>query len=956
MINRLWVWLARFLLWLRYRVRVRGLREVASRGRSGVLFLPNHPALIDPIILISRLWPRFRVRALGDRDQLDRFLIRRLARRFRVIPIPDLDKPLAGTPDEIRKVVAACVDALRAGDSIMVYPQGRLDRQRLEDLGGNSAVESILRELPEVRVVLVRTRGLWGSGFGYASGTVPDVAKLLRKGARGLALSGIFFAPRRRVDIELVEPADIPRAADRNDLNRWLEGFYNDGAPPNTYVPYSIWEPGGTRAVPEPERPKIAGDLALVPQTVRDTVLRHVTQLTGAKDVTETTRLAHDLAMDSLSRMEIIMWLHAEFGIAAANTDALVTVGDIMLAASGQAVASGPPPLKEVPRAWFEKLPRPTRPEGLARMTIPEAFLVQASRKPGAAILADQNAGVLTYRDVVTRVMLLSREIAKLSDVAHPPPGEAVSSYVAQPPSAGVVSSSSQAGAPVLHKQQEAVGIMLPASAAAGVTYLATLFAGKTPAMINWTLGRQNLAHCLESVSVERILTSRALVARLTAQGVDLDAFAEHFVYLEDLAAKISLGAKLCAAFHSRASWHVLREAARRIRPDATAAILFTSGSESVPKAVPLSHRNILTNVSDCYDVFTVRPSDSILGILPPFHSFGLTTSVVLPLTLAGRAVYHPSPTDGAALAAVIDAYKTTILMGTPTFLHGIVRAAYVAHPPSGEDVSDVAQSPSAGAASSSSQAGAPVPHKQQLHSLRLVVSGAEKCSERVYRAVAEACPQTTIMEGYGVTECSPVISVNPEYDARPGTIGKPLASVEIAVVDLECRARVERGNEGMLLVRGVSVFSGYMNYDGLSPFVELDGKQWYRTGDLVREDADGRLTFAGRLKRFAKLGGEMVSLPAIEAALEPRLVADDGEGPVLAVVATPSEESPEIVLFTTKPIERDEANAVIRAAGLSGLHNIRRVIKVDQLPTLGTGKTDYRALVEQLKSSDSRE
>ncbi len=887
MINLLWIALARALLWLRYRVRVEGLKAVAEKGRTGILFLPNHPALIDPVILTSRLWPTFHVRALADSAQVDRFFIRRLARGFRVLPIPDLDKPDTGTPEDIRKVVASCVEALRAGDNLVLYPQGRLDRQRLEDLGAGSAVESILRELPDIRVVLVRTRGLWGSAFSYASGTVPDVARTIKRGAISTLAGGVFFAPRRPVSIELVEPVDLPRTAGRTEINRWLERFYNESAPPNTYVPYSPWERGGVRVLPEPVKPRIEGDLSLVSKAVRETVIRHIAEATGAKDIAESTRLAHDLGMDSLARMELIAWLQTEFGTAPVSPDALGAVGDCMLAASGQAVAATPQALKDVPRKWFEKLPHIHRPDGLADMTIPQAFLLQASRTPDAVIVADQTSGVRTYRDMVLGAMVLGPEIRTL-------PGERV-------------------------------GIMLPASVAADVTFMSVLFAGRTAAMINWTLGTQNLKSCLATAGVERILTSRALVLRLAAQGIDLAPVSDRFVYLDDLAARVGIARKLWAWVCSRLSWQGLR----RAKPPEVAAVLFTSGSESVPKAVPLTHRNILANVADCFDLFHAQPDESILGILPPFHSFGLTTSVVLPLVLGGHVVHYPNPTDGAALARMVEAYRPSLLMGTPTFLHGIVRAA------SGE----------------------------QMSSLRLVVSGAEKCSDRVYRALSERCAKTVVMEGYGVTECSPVISANREWDHRPGTIGKPVTSVEIAIVEEKGTVpsaasggqspflRVAQGHEGMLLVRGPSIFAGYLNYAGASPFVEFEGKSWYRTGDLVREGPDGWLTFAGRLKRFVKLGGEMVSLPAIEAVLDPRLASDDDDGPAFAVAATPVEESPEIVLFTTKPIERDEANSIIRAAGLSGLHNIRRVIMMEALPLLGTGKTDYRALAERLKT-----
>ena len=160
---------------------------------------------------------------------------------------------------------------------------------------------------------------------------------------------------------------------------------------------------------------------------------------------------------------------------------------------------------------------------------------------------------------------------------------------------------------------------------------------------------------------------------------------------------------------------------------------------------------------------------------------------------------------------------------------------------------------------------------------------------------------------------------------------------------------RVPIGQKGVLLVRGDSVFSGYHEHEGPSPFVECEGKQWYRTGDLVVEDEEGVLTFSGRLKRFIKLGGEMISLPAVETVLEQHFAHLREEGPLLAVVATPVEQNPDIVLFTTTAIERESANQASRATGLSGLHNVRKVVQVDELPQLGTGKIDYKEMEARL-------
>ncbi len=879
MISMLMLALVKLLVWLRYRVTVRGLERIARRGRRGILFLPNHPALLDPFIVFSRLFGRFRVRPLADKDQIDVFFVRLLARRVRVLSIPDMTK-VGSSVKEASAVIDECVKALSDGDNIVLYPAGQNYRGRLEDLGASRAAWSILRQLPDVRIVLIRTRGLWGSSFSWASGEQPNLGRVVRNAAVSLLASGVFFAPRRDVSIELHEPADLPRRGNRDTINRYLEAFYNVDAPPNTYVPYTIWEPDGPRVVPEPEPPRFHADLSGVADHTREVVARMLERLTDRTDIPDDARLAADLGMDSLSKLEMITEVQAEFGHAIGSVETLQTVGDVLLAAGGEATGSGRQLAIRVPAKWSKNVGTVSRPPDLASMTIAEAFLWQARRNADKVAIADAASGVKTYRDLVLACLALQDEIAAL-------PGERL-------------------------------GIMMPATVGAAICYLATVFAGKTPVMVNWTLGRKNLLHCLDSVGVQRVLTATEVVARLRSQGVDVEAIADRIVTIEEIGKRLSTRAKIAAKIRSRLSWRRLRRA--KISP--TAAVLFTSGSENLPKSVPLSHRNVLINIADSFEAIPLRPGEIVLGILPPFHSFGLTASMVLPLVLGARTVYSPNPTDGAMLARMIHTFRATLLMGTPTFLAGIVRAST----------------------------------NEQMTTLRLVFSGAEKCSQRVYESLADRCPGCVVLEGYGITECSPIVSVNRTDDPRAGTIGKVLASLEHVIVTREVTGRVATGEDGLLLVRGPSIFEGYLNYDGPSPFVEFEGRRWYRTGDLVREDADGVLTFAGRLKRFVKLGGEMISLPAIEAVLEPHFAGVDDEGPSFAVVATDDDERPEIVLFTVRQIDRESVNRLISEAGLSGLHNVRRVVRLSEpLPVLGTGKTDYRALAERLARGGDR-
>ncbi len=870
--GRILVALGRWLLSLRYRVEVEGLAEVSAQGRRGILFLPNHPALIDPAILLTVLFSGFRPRSVADKDQIAAPGIRALAALLGARALPDPAKYGEGARTEIEKVLRTCAEGLNSGENLLFYPAGRLMRSRLEDLGGNSGLQTILQGAAGARIVLVRTTGLWGSSFSRAEGGQPQLGGGLARGLRTLLGNLLVFAPRRKVRLTFLEFTDLPLKEGRQALNRCLEAFYNREAPANTYVPRFFWERGRVRTCPEPGQSTLAGDTRQVPEGVRKAVLAKLHRLSGQENFAEDQALSRDLGLDSLQRLELLVWLEGEFAISCGDPEALQTVGDVLLTAAGLGSAAGRGAAKPVPRAWLEHtvdLP-PLVPDS---PTLTGAFLAQAARDPHRAVLADATSGVKTYRDVVTAIFVLSPVLRRL-------PGP----YV---------------------------GIMLPATVGGAILFLAALFAGKTPVMVNWTVGPRSMAHSLDLLDVRHVLTASPLLARLEAQGMNLEGLRDRFILLDELGPKISTARKLFALLRSHLGWGSLRRAAV---PE-TAVVLFTSGSENLPKAVPLTHANLLGNLRDITAAIRFSEDDRMMGFLPPFHSFGLTCTVLLPMLAGLRVAFHPNPTEARALARTIDSHGCSLLVGTPTFLHAIVRVATDA----------------------------------QLRTLRLCVTGAEKCPEPLYEALARRWPEMVVVEGYGITECSPVVSVNRVEAPQRCTIGKVLPSLEYALVDQEGAARVALGAEGMLLVRGPSIFPGYLNYQGPTPFHEFEGKSWYRTGDLVREAEDGTLTFAGRLKRFVKLGGEMVSLPAIEEALNNHYVHEDDSEPVLAVEATPQETNPEVVLFTVAGISREEANATLRAAGLSSIHNIRIVKRLESIPLLGTGKTDYRALKESL-------
>ncbi len=439
-----------------------------------------------------------------------------------------------------------------------------------------------------------------------------------------------------------------------------------------------------------------------------------------------------------------------------------------------------------------------------------------------------------------------------------------------------------------------AVGLMLPNSAGVAVAFFALQAIGRVPAMINFTSGAANIKAACRAADVRVILTSRAFVEKsrlspLVAEiGRDVSV-----VYLEDVRAGIGFADKIKG---------ILAGSRPRVdrRPTDPAVILFTSGSEGVPKGVVLSHRNILANSAQCLSRLAANGEDLVFNVLPVFHSFGLTGGLMMPL-LGGVPVYlYPSPLHYRIVPELVYDTCATILFGTDTFLRGYARAA----------------------------------HPYDFRSVRLIVAGAE--------AVKEATRQTymdrfgvRILEGYGVTETAPVLAMNTPIANRPGTVGRlsPLMRARLEPV-----AGITEG--GRLYVEGPNVMLGY--YRAENPGVlEAPADGWHDTGDIVAIDAQGFITIKGRAKRFAKIGGEMVSLAAVEA-----LASEAFPGSALVVVSLPDQRKGErLVLITTDTaLKREALVRHARARGAAELMVPAEVLTVGSLPLLGSGKPDYVA------------
>ncbi len=448
-----------------------------------------------------------------------------------------------------------------------------------------------------------------------------------------------------------------------------------------------------------------------------------------------------------------------------------------------------------------------------------------------------------------------------------------------------------------LSTRGERIGVMLPNAAAGAVAFFALQAFGRVPAMLNYSTGPRNMVSALIVAEIGTVLTSRMFIERAQLQ----EAAAEmeknaRLVYLEDLRDDIGLMDRLggLVASHFPGLCHDRHQA----RPDDPAVVLFTSGSEGAPKGVVLSHRNILSNIHQLAARIDFNASDIVFNALPVFHSFGLTGGMLLPLLSGIRIFLYPSPLHYRIVPALAYDANATILFGTDTFLAGYGRVA----------------------------------HPYDFFSLRYVFAGAERVRDETRRRWSEKFG-LRILEGYGTTETSPVISINTPMHYRAGTVGRFLPGIEY---ELEPVAGIAEG--GRLFVRGPNVMLGYLKEDRPGELQPPEGGR-HDTGDIVSLDDEGFITIEGRAKRFAKIAGEMVSLTAVEG-----LAASAWPDHSHAAIALPdARKGEQIILLTDRPeSSRSELAKHARDNGVSELFIPRQIQPVDSLPLLGTGKIDY--------------
>jgi acyl-[acyl-carrier-protein]-phospholipid O-acyltransferase/long-chain-fatty-acid--[acyl-carrier-protein] ligase len=473
-----------------------------------------------------------------------------------------------------------------------------------------------------------------------------------------------------------------------------------------------------------------------------------------------------------------------------------------------------------------------------------------------------------------------------------------------------------------VYSPEQNVGLLLPSSGGGAIASIAILSLGKTLVNLNFTAGKKALSSAAKQAEVKHIYTSRKFLDKMLERGIDFETYFpdSKLLMLEDIREEIStlsrIGTLLKAILLPTSM--IQKSYFKDVSMNDTAAILFSSGSEGSPKGVELSHSNIAANAKQAAIELGAVESDVIMSTLPTFHAFGFAITTLMPLSEGIPIVCHADPKDVTTIASGIKKYSGTILVGTPTFLRMYTVSKKVT--------------------------------SESMQSLRLVVAGAEKLRSDV-RDGFEAKFKMPVYEGYGTTETSPGASVNlPDIESpyklrnRPGTVGKAFSGTEFKIVDPDSIEPLPTGEDGLILIGGPQIMKGYLKMpEKTAEVIELiDGYRWYRTGDKGHLDEDGFLTIVDRYSRFAKIGGEMISLTTVEEEILDACNEKDLE---IAATCLPDQRKGEkIVLLANKNLDKNQLKRLLSDAKVNPLYHPAQVLIVEEIPKLGSGKTDFGA------------
>jgi len=867
----------RTILSLRYKVTIHG-KEVLQKNNVK-LFLPNHQAIADPQLIVAHVLKYGTIApAITDR-YYDSKLLNPLFKKLNAIRVTDLTTDTSDA-EVLNDLYTGMLDALKKGHNGIIYPSGQTAGQGFEKIFNKQSAHLIVSKLPDnVTIVGVRVHGLWGSIWSRAwTGKSPNFIITYIKGIIIALANLLFLIPKRDVSLEFVDLTKELKEKStegRTQFNNYLENFYNaKGEEKVRFIKHYFFVPKSKRHLPA----VIEGSLKHMKSSdsveISDinseiyekvcTILRDTFELT--ENIEANSNLYLDFGIDSLGAVTLVDAVRQEFP----NSEVLPvteikTVADICLFLQGKSIKR----VEYKPSFLHEHHIDIERLRVLRYKNILENYIHIFTHNSTMPFAFDATSGCSRRKDFFLKSLVVAELIKK-------------------------------------RVKEEYVGIMLPSLQNSTLLIIACYIAKKTPVMLNWTVGHKVLSHCVETSGISKIITATAFYNKVQEQIPD--ELSHKLLLFDKEVPTISVGMKLKGLFKSKFPFLINTKV-----PD-HAVVLFTSGSESMPKAVALTHKNIVSNIDDLFTHLSI-PNDTIfLSFLPPFHSFGFSILSILPLICGAKIAYTPDPTAVGEVLRILRHTEANMIFGTPTFLKMLMAKA----------------------------------RDTDLLKMRFAISGAERLPADIKERFEKMTENGLLIEGYGITECSPVLTANLFEMQKNNSVGVTLPSLDVRIIDIETQKVLGLGKEGMIIASGDSIFSGYLDKEIESPFITIDNKQFYKTGDLGYFDEDGYLFITGRLKRFVKVAGEMISLPFIEDILNEKYPSDEL---TFAVEGIENEGKASIVLFSTiDDLNPSEINKYLRSKGVSPIAKIAMVEKVEEIPLLGTGKVNYRFLKDRVK------
>ena len=869
----------RFFLSLRYKVEIKG--EELLKSDSAKLILPNHQALVDPQIIFSLIYKYSNVVPVVTESMFKIPVLKNILNMLGAVSVSDLS---AGSRDVkvLDTIFINVVDALKKKKNVLLYPSGQIAGQGSEKIFNKQSAWIITKNLPEnTQVNGVRISGLWGSMWSRAwIGKTPGFFRTFLKAIFYVFANLFFFLPKRKVTVEFFDitiEAKAKANEGKNVFNNYLEKFYNiHGEEKVLFLKHYFFASELNRKLPD----TVEGSFEDMIDTnihggkrIPKGILKDVISITAKtaniieNEIKAGSNLSLDLNIDSLALISVIAAIEDKYNvISQVEVTSIKTIEDLCRIAMGTDNN-----VEKLKPSYLNKYTQRIETIEIDKTkTIVELFLKSFNKDKNETFVYDKILGTTTRKEFMLKAMVVSKIIKKEVDGKY-------------------------------------VGIMLPALQSTCLLVMATYLAGKVPVMLNWTVGKKVLEHCVENVELKHILTAKTFFDKM--EDLLPDSVKPKCIFFEQKVKEATTITKLSGLLNS------YLQITPKFKPDDVAVILFTSGTENLPKAVPLTHKNIIADLYGALSILKISSGNIFLAFLPPFHSFGFTVLTILPLVSGIKVAYTPDPTDNREVLKILKHTKANTLVATPTFLKMLLSIA------------------------------SPIDMKK----IDLAVTGAESLHSSIIKSFYEKANENAkIIEGYGITECSPGLSLNPLEKQKEKSVGKFIKGLDYLITDINNYSPLPQGKEGMIMVRGDSVFNGYLDKNLPSPFVKINGVEFYKTGDLGYVDEEGYLFITGRLKRFIKIGGEMISLPAVENNLLKKY--GNEEQVVLAVEGSDSIEPPQIVLFSTIKINKNEANVYLKECGFSNLVKIHKQIGIDEIPLLGTGKTDYKVLKEMIK------